>query len=87
MMDPLEGKPEIAYPIEWSYTIIGRDEAAIRAAVCEVLGTTEHSLRFSHASRKGTYSSFELLVEVTSDAQRLDLYTRLAAHDAVRMVL
>jgi putative lipoic acid-binding regulatory protein len=86
-VQPIGGSPIIEYPTDWSYTLLGWDEAEIRAAVGEIIPTTEHTLCFSHRSKRGTYCSLELVIEVVTEEERLDLYTRLGEHEAIRMVL
>jgi len=84
---PIEGSPRIDYPTDWSYTLIGWNEDKIRAAVSEIVGDADHSLRFSHHSTRGTYCSLELVIEVVSERARFELYGRLGNHEAIRMVL
>ncbi|XOF34001.1 MAG: DUF493 domain-containing protein [Candidatus Electrothrix sp. YB6] len=79
--------PDIQYPCVWLYKIIGTDRTAMRAIPAEQLSDAPCSLSDSRSSSNGKYISMNLQMNVHSDAQRVDLYTRLAEHPAVTMVL
>lgn len=80
-------RPEIEYPAEWTYTLIGVSEGLVRDAVLEILGERQHELSPSHTSSKGTYHSMSLVVEVRSEADRLGLFDSLRNHPHLRFVL
>ncbi len=82
-----KASPDIRYPCVWLYKIIGTDRTAMQAVPAEELGDAPYSLSDSRTSGSGRYISMNLQVSVHSDAQRVDLYTRLAEHPAVTMVL
>ena len=79
--------PEIAYPTEWTYTLIGADEARLRAAVAEILGGRAHGLAPSHTSRGGRWVSMSLTLVVDSHEMRRALYDALAAHRDIRYAM
>lgn len=84
----LEGrKPDIEYPCDWAYTIIGSDEERLQLAAATAVGEVDHELDFSHRSSKGQYVSMKLKVTVESEAHRLDLLQTLSEHADVRFVL
>ena len=80
-------KPEIDYPCEWEYKVIGADAEAIRAVIAAVVGEAEHTLDLSRASRTGKYVSLQLAVAVRDEEHRLGIYHALTAHHAVKIVL
>jgi putative lipoic acid-binding regulatory protein len=85
---PLGGRElELTYPCTWSYTVIGRDELRMRAAVSAIVGQEDHTVRHSHQSRTGKYRSLALDVFVWSNEQRLAIFAALQAHPDVRFVL
>ncbi|HMQ21900.1 MAG TPA: DUF493 domain-containing protein [Planctomycetota bacterium] len=87
-MEPLEGVPDIHYPTIWSYTLIGWREVDMREAVHSYLGDdAAYKLTFSHFSRKGTYISLHLEIEVQSEEERNATYRDLKAMDAMRLVM
>ena len=87
-MDVFERQqPEIEYPCRWSYRIIGTSDEAIRAAVVEVVGDTEHALHASNESRGGKYVSLRLTLTVVDDDHRLRIYRRISRAECVKMIL
>ena len=80
-------KPDIDYPCSWLFKVIGGDREAVAAAIAEVVGEAEHVATYSHSSRCGKYSSFNLEMMVESESHRDDLYNSLAASPVVKVVL
>ena len=88
MESSFEGlKPEILYPCNWSYQLIGADEPELRAAVREVIGETQHSVEFGNVSKGGKYRSLQLQVRVENESERLAIFERLSKHPAIRFVI
>ena len=79
--------PEISYPCQWSFTLIGTEEKAVRAAVAECLRAHPYRLAPSRRSRRGKYLSLHLDTEVASEEDRNGLFTALKAMPAIKMVL
>ena len=86
MSSPDPDQPLVRYPCAWDYTVIGEDEARLRAAVAEVLGG-ERELEPSRRSAKGRYLSFKLTVRVADEAERTRIWTELRGHADVAFVL
>lgn len=80
-------RPDIQYPCRWTYTLIGRDEAAMRSGVSGILGDVEHVIRVSKRSAGGRYTSLVLEVTVADEPARIRLYESLSAHAAVLVLL
>ena len=83
----LMNTPRITYPCQWSFTLIGTDEAEMRAAAAACLSPAAYRLTPSRKSRSGKYTSLHLDTEVSSEDERNRLFTALKAHAAVKMVL
>ncbi len=79
--------PAITYPCRWSYTLIGTDEKAVRAAVAQYLEEKDYRLRPSNKSRSGKYISLHLDTEVKNEAARNRLFAAFKAMPAIKMVL
>lgn len=79
--------PEIDYPCRWEYRVIGDDEQVLRLAVLSVVSGLEHAITPGNLSRTGRYVSLSVFVRVLDERQRLELFDRLAGHDAVRYLL
>jgi uncharacterized protein len=80
-------KPEIQYPCEWEYTVIGTDEALLRNVITEVFCGKEFSVEFSKKSKAGKYVSLTVKTKVTSEDERNGQCALLAKQPAVKMVL
>jgi putative lipoic acid-binding regulatory protein len=80
-------KPEIQYPCEWSYTLIGLSADDIRDAAGEVFGNRSVTLSPSKKSRTGKYVSMYATLTVDSQQQRDSFFAALSGHDAIRMAL
>lgn len=78
---------ELAFPAEWTYTIIGADKALMSAAVKSVIITEKYTLRDSKKSSGGKYLSLEIRLQVQSKEQKDHFYTALASNKDIKMVL
>lgn len=80
-------KPEIRYPCEWCYTIIGRDEAELRGAAGQVLPGKEYSIALSNRSASGKYTSLTITTTVGSEEERNGIFQKLCGHPAIKVVM
>lgn len=95
MSDQKNEKPQIIYPCQWGFKVIGTDEDAVRGAVKACLeecltretGQREYEIGFSRMSGKGNYVSLTLNLEVQDEAERNHLFQTLAKHSDVKMVI
>ena len=83
----MEGTPEIHYPCDWGFRIIGTHEKLIRQLVAEIAGDLEHTLEESNTSAAGNYVSLRLTVLVRDEEHRNEIHQRLTADESVKMVL
>lgn len=86
-MHRLEGRPDIEYPCEWRFKVIGRDESEMRQAVGEIVGNHDYTIDLSNHSAKGTYCSLNLQMTVISESHRVYIYTALMEHESTKIVL
>jgi hypothetical protein len=82
-----DDKPDIDYPVSWSYKVVGSDEERVRVAIVGIVGALEHTLEPSNKSRTGKYVSLALVVVVSDEAQRLRIGQELHLHADVKFVL
>jgi len=80
-------EPEIRYPCEWGFRIIGTHEKLIRQLVAEVVGEIAHTLEPSNTSATGKYVSLQLCVVVRDESHRNEVHTALMADEAIKIVL
>ncbi len=80
-------RPEIKYPCDWSYKLIGTDLKDLRAAVGEILPAGDYKLTHSRTSEEGKYFSMDLRITVYDHATREGLYRALSTHESIRLVL
>ena len=80
-------KPAVTYPCRWSFTLIGTEESAVRAAAAECLAGNVYRLTASRQSRSGKYISLHLDTEVASEEDLNRQFAALKAAPAIRMVL
>jgi len=78
---------ELTYPREWAYRIIGTHEKLIRQLVDDILGDQPYELAPSNESTTGRYVSMHLRLDVRDEAHRDDIFGRLKADEAVKIVL
>ncbi|EJF07301.1 hypothetical protein ThvES_00006180 [Thiovulum sp. ES] len=86
-MIEIEGKPDIEYPTEWRYKVIGLVENEMRKTIDEVLETKKYDLRFSRASKGGKFTSLEVKTVVDSEEERDQIFKDLQKSPAVKMVI
>ena len=79
--------PEINYPCMWGYTVIGRSAEAMRASLVSLLAGKKYTIHFSKKSLRENYCSLRITVEVTSEAERIDLYNKLKHEGSIQVVL
>ena len=80
-------KPEINYPCQWTYKVIGLNEELVKQAVAEVCQGKVHTLKHSMNSSQGKYVSFSLIIVVSSDEERRSFFDSLKSHENLKMVL
>ena len=85
--EPIGGKPEIDYPCQWEFKVIGTDEAALRRAIGQIVGDRVHQLSVSNRSSGGKYCSLRLEVHVEDEASRNALFEALRDHEDVTTLL
>ena len=78
---------KIKYPCDWEYRIIGPDEAALKGAAAEILGSRKYDISSGNTSKTGKYVSLSIKTFVESEEIRNNIYAALAKHSAVKTVL
>jgi len=80
-------KPNIEYPCNWDYKVIGTDVDEMIKAIEHVVIGMEYKISSSNVSSKGNYFSLGLKVSVTSEVIRDIIFAKLKDNEFVKMVL
>lgn len=80
-------KPNIEYPCNWDYKIIGTDVDEIIKAIELIADGMEYEISSSKVSSNGNYFSLNLKVFVTSEVIRDIIFSKLVTNEFVKMVL
>ena len=85
--DKYDKRPEIEYPCEWGYKIIGRDRDALEAVICAIMGERNYTQREGNSSSKGNFHSLNMRCVVQSEEDRNTIFKAFQDHDDVKMVI
>jgi putative lipoic acid-binding regulatory protein len=80
-------RPEIDYPCEWSFKVIGTDKQLVRRATEGVMDQREYLLQYSKSSKTGKYHSWNIDLVVKDEHERNQIYAELKHHPDVSMVI
>ncbi len=86
-MEILDGKPEINYPTEWGFKLIGRDKDALLACIKESMGDKKHQCSLGNRSKTGKFHSYNAKCSVDSEEERNKIFKYFEEHKAVEMVI
>ena len=79
-------KPEIRYPCQWYYKIIGADRQRILDTVPTLFEHCDYHLSESNRSRTGKYTSFHFSLQVHSEEERNVIFSALKSLPTVKIV-
>jgi len=80
-------KPEISYPTNWGFKIIGKDKEKLLACIKEIMGDKAHLCHPGNSSSKGTFHTYNASCEVESEEERNRIFKAFGDHDDVKMVI
>jgi putative lipoic acid-binding regulatory protein len=87
ILDSNSKRPNIKYPCNWDYKVIGTNIDEMIKAIEEVVGGMKFNVSSSNVSSKGKYFSLKLNVFVESKTIRDIIFAKLEANEFVKMVL
>lgn len=87
ILDSSSKRPNIIYPCNWEYKIIGTNVDEMIKAIEIIVENMEYELSSSKVSSNGNYFSLNLKVFVTSEVIRDLIFAKLEANEYVKMVL
>jgi len=85
--DKTQEKPQIDYPTQWGFKLIGKDKDALLACIKEVMGDKEHLCSTGNVSRNGKFHSYNASCSVESQKERDRLFKSFQDHEDVKMVI
>jgi putative lipoic acid-binding regulatory protein len=83
----LQGKANIDFPCEWTYTVIGLEKNLIISAIKSIVGERPHLITESKSSKTGKYVSLHLQMTVLHREEFDGFYALLGKHEAIKMVM
>lgn len=87
ILDSNNKKPNIEYPCDWYYKIIGVDLDEMIKAIELIADGMDYKISSSNVSSKGNYFSLNLRVFVTTEVIRDIIFEKLKANEFIKMVL
>lgn len=87
ILDENSKKPDIQYPCEWNYRIIGTDVEEIIKVIEAAVAGLEYEIYSSNVSSNGNYFSLNLKVFVPSEIIRDIIFSKLNDSVFVKIVL
>ena len=87
ILDSNSERPELNYPCEWIYKVIGKDVNKLIAAIEQSSLELEYEVTPSNISKNENYFSLNFKVTVPSEAARDIIYQKLNNNKNVIMVL
>jgi putative lipoic acid-binding regulatory protein len=80
-------RPDIEYPCEWGYKIIGRSPELLKACVFEIMGERDYTIGKERSSSKGKFCALTSSCQVESEEDRDALFKAFQEHKDVKMVI
>ena len=80
-------KPDISYPCEWGYKLIGTNKVALEACIFDVVGERAYKTKGWNSSSKGKFLSVNMTCKVASQKDRDKIFKAFSEHSAVKMVI
>lgn len=87
ILDSDNKKPNIEYPCNWDYKVIGTDVDEMIKMIEQSVAGLDYKISSSNVSSKGKYFSLNLTVFVSSEVIRDIIFEKLKASEFVKMVL
>ncbi|MEJ2103398.1 MAG: DUF493 domain-containing protein [Ignavibacteriaceae bacterium] len=86
-MDLSKKRPDIDYPTEWQYKIIGSDVDEMLSAVEESIVGLDYKIVPSNVSSNEKYFSLNVSLIVPSEIVRDIIFQKLSNHPAIKFVI
>ena len=83
-------RPDIEYPTQWGFKIIGGDKTALETCIKEIMkieGDKAHTCSLGNASKTGKFHSYNASCTVATEEERNRIFKYFEDHDDVDMVI
>jgi len=80
-------RPEIEYPCEWGYKLIGRDKVKLVACIFDIVGERTYTTKEGNSSSKGKFHAINMSCKVVSEEDRNIIFKAFSDHRDVKMVI
>jgi putative lipoic acid-binding regulatory protein len=80
-------RPEIEYPTQWGFKIIGRDKEKLLACIKEAMGEKEHLCSLGNSSKTGKFTTYNASCVVDTEEERNRIFKYFSDHDDIDMVI
>ena len=80
-------KPDIEYPCEWGYKLIGTDKVALEACIFDIVGKRAYKTKGGNTSSKGKFHSINMTCKVENQIDRDTIFKAFSDHKDVKMVI
>ncbi len=87
ILDSNSKKPDIKYPCNWDYKIIGSDVDEMIDAIEMIVAGMDYKISSSNVSSNGNYFSLNLTVFVSSEIIRDIIFSKLSANEFIKVVI
>jgi len=88
--DETPEKPEINYPTDWGFKIIGKDKDALEKCIKEIMkieGDKKHTCTIGNQSKTGKFTTYNASCIVENEEERNRIFKYFEEHDDVNMVI
>jgi len=87
LLDDNSEKPQIDYPCEWGYKVIGTDKNILESVIAEVMNGRSYQKKGGNSSSKGKFHSLSTSCRVLSEVDRDAIFKAFQEHKEVKMVI
>ncbi|HHD81771.1 MAG TPA: DUF493 domain-containing protein [Campylobacterales bacterium] len=80
-------RPEIEYPCEWGYKLIGKDKVKLEECIFDTVGERAYTTKAGNTSSKGKFHTLNMTCKVASEEDRNKIFKAFCDHPDVKMVI
>ncbi|MCF6244323.1 MAG: DUF493 domain-containing protein [Sulfurovum sp.] len=80
-------KPDIEYPTNWGFKIIGRDKNKLLSCIKEIMREKEHVCSIGNISKTGKFTTYNTSCIVMNEEERNKIFKYFEDHDDIDMVI